>query len=131
MRVACSYSASPTFPKQGSEIPGGTVERGETLQLAALREAHEETGLNALSLASYLGRAEYQLKVDVGPPHERHFFHLVSDAPSPERWQHAEQAPSTGGPPIRFELWWEPLASAHLDWEMDAYLELVRDRIAQ
>jgi 8-oxo-dGTP pyrophosphatase MutT (NUDIX family) len=45
-------------PHAGIQIPAGTVEQGETLEQAALREAHEETGLMGLSSCEYLGRTE-------------------------------------------------------------------------
>jgi len=119
----------PDFPDAGIQVPGGSVEAGEALEAAALREAHEETGLGDLVLQSYLGSVEYELKVDLGPPHLRHFFHLVHTGPSQERWEHAERTPSTGGAPVRLELWWEPLASVRLDWEMDQYLEVLKQAL--
>jgi 8-oxo-dGTP diphosphatase len=119
----------PDCPEAGTQIPGGTVEAGEALEVAALREAHEETGLSGLVVRSYLGSAEYELKVDVGPPHLRHFFHLAYAGTSPARWDHVELTPSLPVAPPRFELWWEPIESARLDWEMDHYLELVKHRL--
>jgi 8-oxo-dGTP pyrophosphatase MutT (NUDIX family) len=116
------------FPEQGVQVPGGSVEAGEELEAAALREAHEETGLSELVVQSYLGSVEYELKVDSGPPHLRHFFHLAHAGAAPQRWQHTEHTPSTGGPPVRLELWWEPLASVQLAWEMDHYLADLKRR---
>jgi 8-oxo-dGTP diphosphatase len=118
----------PDFPDAGIQVPGGSVEAGEGLEAAALREAHEETGIGELVLQSYLGSVEYELKVDVGPPHLRHFFHLAYAGPLTARWQHVEQKPSTGAP-VRLELWWEPLSSVQLDWEMDHYLEALKQRL--
>lgn len=119
----------PDFPNQGVQVPGGGVEAGEALEAAALREAREETGLTELIVQSYLGSVEYQLKVDVGPPHLRHFFHLTHVGPAPARWQHTELTASTGGAPARLELWWEPLASVALDWEQGHYLDALKQRL--
>lgn len=119
----------PDSPGAGIQVPGGSVEADEALEAAALREAREETGLAELVLQSYLGSVEYELKVDAGPPHLRHFFHLAYTGPQVTPWQHVELTPSTGGTPVRLELWWEPLASVQLDWEMDHYLEALKQKL--
>ena len=49
------------FPEAGVQVPAGTVEEGETLDAAVLREVHEETGLppTAVRKMAYLGRREF------------------------------------------------------------------------
>lgn len=116
----------PERPEQGLQVPGGSIEPGEEPAAAALREAREETGLPQLSVESYLGSALYELQVDVGPPHSRHFFHLLCATPPAEQWQHVE--PATALRPFiqRFDFYWQAIASAHLDWEMGLYLDRIR-----
>lgn len=109
----------PEAANQGLQVPGGTVEPDEPLEHAALREAAEETGLRELRLEAFLGTARYVTKDPPGALHLR-FFHLSYPHARPARWRHAE----THGAP--FELFWEPLETAHPDWEMDAYLPALR-----
>jgi 8-oxo-dGTP pyrophosphatase MutT (NUDIX family) len=45
-------------PSAGIQIPAGTVEEGETLEQAVLREAAEETGLKNVRLVSRMGERD-------------------------------------------------------------------------
>jgi 8-oxo-dGTP pyrophosphatase MutT (NUDIX family) len=96
------------YPEAGIQVPGGTVEEGETPEEAVLREAREETGLNELSIRTYLGATEFDLSAvgSIGI-HQRHFFHLLFNGIFQERWRHFEKTPSNGHPePIEFEFYW-------------------------
>jgi 8-oxo-dGTP pyrophosphatase MutT (NUDIX family) len=119
------------FPEAGIQVPGGSVEPDEEWEVAALREAEEETGLRDLRLVRLLGevefdRAAYGLdQIDL-----RRFYHLRCEGDPPATWRHSELTPSEGPPdPILFELFWAPLPDGvpPLVAAMDALLpELVR-----
>lgn len=101
------------FPEAGIQVPGGTLEAGEDPALGALREAREETGLDSLRLASCLGEHQWRFTDGRQEVHLRHFYHLLSDDPMPETWQHYEMHPSDGSPgEFLFEFYWTPLSQA-------------------
>jgi 8-oxo-dGTP diphosphatase len=101
----------PESPEAGIQVPAGSVEPGEALDAAALREAHEETGLPNLRLVAYLGDQLFDRRVigDVGI-HHRHFYHLQAAGDPPATWRHYEYHPSDGSPgPIPFDFFWVAL----------------------
>ncbi len=95
-------------PEAGIQVPGGTVEEGESLSTAVLREATEETGLQGLVIARYLGSERYELRpplYDRDEVHIRHFYELHCAQPIPDHWEYAEHFPSEGkmsAIPLRF-----------------------------
>ena len=102
------------FPEAGLQVPGGTMETDELPEVAVLREAAEETGLEALQLVSYLGCDEYALpESDQGEVRLRHFYHLLCEQDAPDNWQHYELHTSDGSKdPILFEFYWLPVEKA-------------------
>jgi 8-oxo-dGTP pyrophosphatase MutT (NUDIX family) len=97
------------FPEAGIQVPAGSVEPGESLETAVLREAVEETGLTGLRLGAYLGEDTYEIPQQ-NLKLERHFYLLEADPPLPEKWLSYEYKPSDGSPgPIEFEFFWMPL----------------------
>ena len=102
------------FDESGLQVPAGTVRPGELPEAAVLREAHEETGIDGLRVERFLGVAEYDLRPYADAVHVRHFFQLsVPEREFPERW-YAYERGDGDGEPIRFELYWLPLAGAHV-----------------
>lgn len=98
------------------QIPGGTLEPGESPEAAVLRECFEETGLTGLQIAQYLGVRECPCPVHEDEWQERHYFHLIADpAPSATTWKHLEATPSDGSPPIPLQLSFVPLDGSSLD----------------
>jgi 8-oxo-dGTP diphosphatase len=99
----------PGAPEAGLQLPGGSLEEGEAPAVGALREAAEETGLGGLRLVAHLGTVDFPVPA-LGRLFRRHFFHLVCDAETPERWHHDEATPSDGTPgPIPLEFFWVAL----------------------
>ncbi|MEA3406123.1 MAG: NUDIX domain-containing protein [Pseudomonadota bacterium] len=92
------------------QIPGGTIESGESPEEAALREAQEETGLSRLKVVSFLGSFTQDLQA-IGRDEtiKAWFFHLESSDSTPKKWKHTELDSHEGLDPIIFELYWVPL----------------------
>ncbi|QDT40916.1 NUDIX domain protein [Gimesia alba] len=118
------------FPNAGTQIPGGTVERCETPEAAALREAREETGLGSLSIRSFIANETVDL-TPFGKPETINgwFYHLQYDGERKDCWRHTEQTPGDGNlDPILFELYWISLeGTITLNGVDGRYLDQIRE----
>lgn len=104
--------AEPDYPEIALQVPGGTIEPGETPEIAAAREWGEETGLPAGQMRA-LGVWDSRGDFGHGPRHyRRHYFHLPLTDILPDTWDHHESSPSSGGPPILLRFFWLSLAEA-------------------
>ena len=94
------------------QIPGGTIEQGEEPEIAAIREATEETGLSQFLVRNFLGSFIQDLR-PIGRDETVHawFYHLETSDQTDPRWRHFELDPSEGTDPIEFELYWVPLTN--------------------
>jgi 8-oxo-dGTP pyrophosphatase MutT (NUDIX family) len=98
------------FPEAGLQVPGGTLELGETPEKAVLREAVEETGLAGLLIQRRLGEQVCKMS-DYGLDeiHHRFYYQLLCATTPPETWTHTEEYPSDGSAPLVFEFFWARL----------------------
>lgn len=88
-------------PLAGVQLVKGTVEPGESVNEAAIRELAEESGIEGASCASDLGAWEQGL-----PGQVWHFRTMqLPVATLPERWSHHTK--DDGG--HLFEFYWHPL----------------------
>jgi 8-oxo-dGTP diphosphatase len=109
----------PDTPELGLQVPGGTIDPGESYLIGARREFTEETGLKLDTAFDHFADqdipfeqlvAEGKHKAPYDRPlkgrHVRQLFHAsIPDIPAQE-WEHYEMTPSNGGGPIRFRLFW-------------------------
>jgi 8-oxo-dGTP pyrophosphatase MutT (NUDIX family) len=72
------------IPEAGTQVPAGTVEDGEDLADAVVREVLEECGVRA-TVARELGTTD--AIAPRGDPRRNYFFELTTDDPRDE-WEH-------------------------------------------
>ncbi|MEV7986850.1 NUDIX domain-containing protein [Micromonospora sp. NPDC085948] len=102
-----------SYEEVGVQVPGGTIRPGEAPEDAALREAHEETGLTDFRVVRKLGEAEYDISPLRFEIQRRHIFLMELLEPTPLRWSSQEDHDGTQ-PPTPFECFWVPLTAGHI-----------------
>ncbi|WP_428643490.1 NUDIX hydrolase [Roseibium sp.] len=130
--------SEPDHPEVGLQVPGGTLDPGESYLHGARREFAEETGLSLdIALESFADQDHIFENVPDcldGLHRRRHFHGRIREKPATQ-WEHYETSPSAGGAPIRFRLFWVDLFSSDAPPEtrffegFGAQLETLRSRM--
>ena len=102
-----------SYERVGLQVPGGSVKPDESYEMAALREAQEETGRTDIKLLGSLGVVTYDNTPYLYQRQRRHVFYGTLTTQPPQRWPSAESNDGVGEP-IPFECFWVPLADAHV-----------------
>jgi len=75
------------YPEAGIQVSGGTVEEGESLEMAIMRELEEEAGLQQLSVTNKLTETVYYNSYKQEYQNQ-HVFLVQSYTKLPEKWNY-------------------------------------------
>jgi ADP-ribose pyrophosphatase YjhB (NUDIX family) len=95
-----------------AQLPGGTIEEGESIEDGLLREVYEESGLSDLRIVRMLGCDTVRGardRIDL-----RHFYLLECNEPMQDSWLHHEMHGSEHDYPLPFLYSWMPIEEAKL-----------------
>ncbi len=97
---------------EGTQVPAGRLDEGETLEQGLLRELHEETGLEQVTIAREL---DWPDGFRAGSEYENHAFEVTLDEPAADHWEHVVHGDGDDSGLVFF-LRWEPLRAGLELW---------------
>ena len=115
----------PAAPDGGVQVPGGTVDPGETPLEAFFREVEEESGLRIQTEPRLLGEFPY-FRHDIQEAQLRSFFHASVIGETRDSWDHRVFAGEEDAG-LLFRYYWIKLSAAKglLAGKQDAHLDLI------
>lgn len=117
------------FPEAGLQVPGGTVDKAESVEKAVVREVWEESGLKTFQSIFFLGKDEFP-HPEKPEIHERHFFALLFEGKSPDKFTHQVSA-GIEDSGLFFKFSWYDLEKVPaLAAEQGAYLPSLKARLS-
>ncbi|MEO1655287.1 MAG: NUDIX domain-containing protein [Bacteroidota bacterium] len=98
------------YPEAGLQVPGGSLEAGESLEEGLIREVKEESGLSQFKAIQYLGESQYTA-IEKEEIHLRHFFQLHFEGNGPDAFTHLVRA-GEEDKGLVFQYYWVDLEPA-------------------
>lgn len=117
------------FPEAGLQVPGGTVDDGESIEAAVLREVQEESGLKQFTSIFLLGTDEF-LHSEKSEIHDRHFFALIFGGEAPSTFTHQVSAGIEDSGLVFLYTWYHLEKVPPLAAEQGAYLPSLKARLS-
>jgi 8-oxo-dGTP diphosphatase len=114
-----------------TELPGGRIDAHESLEEGIAREIREETGIADVRVVEELADPGEFVRLYGRGAHETHVFHAVTDAETPEEWEH--HVTGTGmDSSLVYACRWVPLEECPPLWgKPDPLVETLRQSIAK
>lgn len=110
------FDHDKTFPDAGSQVPSGTVEKGEDLTTALEREIFEESGLQNLMIVAQIDQYDFRHPTTEKMA-QRHVFLALAPNEDRDQWTHHVQGAGMDSTLV-FHFHWIPIAQArHLSAE--------------
>jgi 8-oxo-dGTP diphosphatase len=108
----------------GTQVVAGSVDEGETLEAAAIREVFEEAGLE-LQNPILLGSKDVIWPGPKNPNQRWHFYWLEAPTDTPDAWDHTVTAGEDDMGMV-YRQRFVKLEEVKLDWDLDAMLEKLK-----
>lgn len=98
------------YPEVSQQVPAGTVELNEDLQLAAIRELYEESGVKLAALQ--LAGSYVFFGIHSGQFQERNIFVSEASEALKDEWIHTVSGKGDDQN-LQFKYYWMPIEEAH------------------
>ncbi|MFX3625325.1 MAG: NUDIX domain-containing protein [Ectobacillus sp.] len=111
-------------PDAGLQVPGGSVEHGETLVSALLRDILEESGLNNVKIEKTIADELIHVK-EKNEYQQRYFCHATLTADVKDEWLHTVTSGEDNGHVFQFK-WIDADQCTALIENQGAYVHLLK-----
>jgi 8-oxo-dGTP pyrophosphatase MutT (NUDIX family) len=100
------------IPEAGVQVPAGTVEDGEDVAAAVVRELEEESGLSGLAMRGPIDVYQWDTPSGKYRMH-RHVFHFTAADDIQDEWTIEPRGEDEENQKLIFDFRWMPIEQAH------------------